>query len=167
MCQDCLCGGTGLLEGNGSCWKLCVGQPFFHDLSNKTGMSRVTSDVNILVHAMLYPRRMEYTVGASHNHRITEVGNDRQGHPVQLSTCHQYFLTKPGPSVLSRKCSLQRMVIKAVCVNHRIIEWLGLEGAPGIIKLQPTIIGRATNLLIGTRSGKTSQHHWIALSEAI
>ena len=32
--------------------------------------------------------------------------------------------------------------------NHRIIEWLGLEGTPRIIKFQPPCCGRATNLQI-------------------
>ena len=35
----------------------------------------------------------------SGNPRITKVGKDIQNHLVQLSTYHQYFPTKPHPSV--------------------------------------------------------------------
>ena len=33
------------------------------------------------------------------DHRITDVVKDLQDHPVQLSTYHQYFLTKPRPLI--------------------------------------------------------------------
>ena len=36
---------------------------------------------------------------ANHDHRTTEVGKDLQDHPVQPSTYHHSFLTKPCPPV--------------------------------------------------------------------
>jgi len=37
--------------------------------------------------------------------------------------------------------------------NHRIREWLGLEGTPRIMKLQPPATGRATASVSNTRPG--------------
>ena len=40
-----------------------------------------------------------HSLAKSPNHWITKVGRDPQDHPVQLSTYHQYFPTKPCPLV--------------------------------------------------------------------
>lgn len=44
LCSDRFARGSGLPEGNGSGWELCLGQPVFHDLLNPSG----TVDVALL-----------------------------------------------------------------------------------------------------------------------
>jgi len=46
-----------------------------------------------------YSHACNLLIVESQTHRINKVGKDLQDHPVQPSTCHQYFPTKPCPSV--------------------------------------------------------------------